>query len=103
MNTQSYMVDNKNHFADAVAGDVKYYGIELSQWLTAENDTLVSATWTADAGVTISLQTISATQARCKIATPTAGVYKITCVAQTTEGAATQTKSTILWLSVYDR
>lgn len=53
MITQSYYdVNREAVFADMRLGAEEWYSIDCSTYLTNENDTLVSATWTVPTGLT---------------------------------------------------
>jgi len=90
-------------FPDAVVGESKYYGIDCDAWLTNENDTLSSVTWTLGNGITNEDEVLDAINniAYVKISTSNVGTYLVTATITSIEGTKTQTNKQKFSITVY--
>jgi hypothetical protein len=79
------------HWPDAPVGSAKYYGVDWGDYLTAEGDTIGTASWDVPTGLTDSDDSIVSDVARIKLSADTAGEYTVTCTITSTEGAESQT------------
>jgi hypothetical protein len=76
---------------DAIVGSEKYYTLDWSEWLTAENDTLNgSAIWFIPAGLTNMDEQNLAPLTSIKLRADAVGTYIIECKVPTIESPLTQ-------------
>lgn len=90
-----------NHWPDAALGDALFYAIDYSQWLTEENDELVSIAWTVPAGLVGSDGFEANGQANIKLTTEKRGSHKVVCAITTVENGFEQKKTVLMILKVY--
>jgi hypothetical protein len=79
------------NWPDANLGSAKYYGVDWSDYLTVENDTIGVVTWTIPTGLTGSDENVVSDVARVKISADSVGEYEVSCQITSTEGVETQT------------
>jgi hypothetical protein len=97
----SYEAIDGTHFPDANVGDDLFYAIDISQWLSAEHDTLTSVAWVYPSGVTSSEQFLVGNEATIKVATNKTGSFKLICKITTVENGKTQINAIPMMLRVY--
>ena len=97
----SYEAVDGTHFPDANVGDDLYYAIDISPWLTEEQDTLTSVAWVYPSGVTSSDQFLVGSEATIKVSTNTVGTFRLTCKITSIENGKTQTNAIPMMLRVY--
>jgi hypothetical protein len=76
---------------DAIVGSEKYYTLDWSEWLTAENDTLNGdAVWTVPTGLTNMDEQNLSPLTSIKLSADAVGTYTIECEIPTIESPLTQ-------------
>ena len=88
------------HWPDCNVGSAKYYGVDWSDYLTAESDTIGVVTWTVPTGLTGGDENVVSDVARIKLTAGTAGDYEVKCQITHTEAAETQTTIQVMHLKV---
>lgn len=101
----AYKDTDGNHWPDAVLGDELYYSIEFANYLSSENDTLVSVAWVLDDNLTSTDAFNSGSEAYIKLKPSKRGTFKAVCNISLTETGVdgvdrTQTKSVEMMLKV---
>lgn len=92
--------DGSCHWPDANIGSNKFYGVDWTTYLTAESDTIGTATWTIPTGLTDSNDSIVSNVARIQLSADTVGEYEVKCQITSTEGGETQTHIQVMNLKV---
>ena len=92
--------DGLVHWPDANLGSEKYYGILLTMFLAAENDTLVDVDWTVPSGLTEMETDTVGDEVRIKLSADVTGAHKIICTFDTTESGDTQKFKQVMMLNV---
>ena len=94
-----------DHFPDATLGSDLYYGLDFSCWLTGEEDTIVSTTWSYPEGITSEDDFMQGNVGNIKLKATRPGSFIINCllVSEETVNAVTlqQTKSIDTVLKVF--
>ncbi len=94
--------DGEAHWPSAQINTAKYYAVEWTEFLAAENDSMTEVTWTVPTGLTDQDEYQVGNQARIKLKADTAGNYKVLCEIATVEGGDTQKFIQVMNLEVTD-
>lgn len=82
-----YVDTDGDHWPDAIVGDAQFYAVNFEQWISAENETLVTIDWSVPAGVEASDDFHTGVEAYVKLAPKQRGTFEILCQLNTTETA----------------
>ena len=78
----------------------KFFAVDWTDYLTAENDTIGVVDWTVPTGLTNMADSEVGDQARIKLSADSVGTYEITCEMNSTEGSDTQKHIQVMNLEV---
>lgn len=95
-----YEKDGNIHWPDTTTGSEKYYGILLTRFLAAENDSLVDVDWVVPSGLTEMDADTVGDEVHIKLSADSTGTYKVTCTFNTIEAGDTQKFNQDMYLVV---
>lgn len=90
-----------HHWPDATKGDQLWYSIYVGDWLSKENDTIVSVNWDVPEGLENLEERVSGAEVFIKIGSPIVGTFKVSANFTFTEDDAEQVKVVPMILKVF--